>query len=314
MRQEDLDSRVRSHLFTQLAQTEKAGLTVNDSIQMIAKSAGASLQQRLELFREQLSAGCEIALAGMTAGLFLPWEARLIQAAEVSGKLADSYNGLARRYANRARRYGNLKRGMTLPLALFVLAVLVAPLPALLLGAIGIDRYLLNTTGRLLLFFGSLYLLSWSWRQLGATGADNALFRLLLRTPLLGSLIRRQQQYNYLSSLALLMDAGVPAFDALGVAAVSVSHPALRKQFGRAEKAVRNGSSVTDALDSSGVLPDESAKNLIGAGEFSGRLSEMLQHAAGQLDDQLELQFSVLADWAPKFAYFAVVVVLVLGR
>ena len=148
------------------------------------------------------------------SGLFLPWEARLIQAAEVSGKLADSYNGLARRYVNRARRYGNLKRGMTLPLALFVLAVLVAPLPALLLGAIGIDRYLLNTTGRLLLFFGSLYLLSWSWRQLGATGADNALFRLLLRTPLLGSLIRRQQQYNYLSSLALLMDAGVPAFDA----------------------------------------------------------------------------------------------------
>jgi len=278
------------------------------------QSAGPVLQQRLGIFRHGLVEGQPVFQAGLASGLFLPWEARLVQAAEVSGKLAESYTALARRHAGRARRGDRLRRGMALPLAVFVLAVLVAPLPALLLGTISLDRYVLHSVGRLALFFGALYLLSWSWRRLGATGADNTLFRWLLRVPWFGGLIRRQQQHDYLFSLALLLDAGVPAFDALGVAAGSVSHPALRIQFGRAETSARNGSSVTDALDSCGILPDEAATNLIRTGEFSGQLSCMLHHAAAQLGEYLELQRKAISDWAPKFAYFAVVVVFVLGR
>ncbi|MBT8046851.1 MAG: hypothetical protein HKN57_13135 [Xanthomonadales bacterium] len=312
MRQRELEARHRAQLFSQLAQTGKAGLSAADSIHVMVKSADRSLQQPLRLFWKQLAAGKDIAQAGLKSAVFLSWEARLIQAAEASGKLVESYAGLARRHANRARRYQNLKRGMTLPLALFVLAVLAAPLPGLLLGNINFESYLLNTTGRLLLLFGSLYLLSRGWRRLGATGADNALFRLLLRTPWAGKLIRRQQQHDCLLSLALLLDAGVPAFQALGVAADSVSHPTLRAQFAGAENAARRGSSVTGALESGGILPDEQMKNLVKAGEFSGRLSEQLYRVADQLDEQLEMQFKVISDWAPKTAYFAVVVLFVL--
>lgn len=313
MRQRELAARHRAQLFSQLAQTEKAGLSASDSVRVMAKSADRPLQQRLRLFREQLAAGKDIARAGLISGVFLSWEARMVQAAEASGKLAESYAGLARRHANRARRYQNLKRGMTLPLALFVLAVLAAPLPGLLLGNINFENYFLSTTGRLLLLFGSLYLLSRGWRRLGATGADNALFRLLLRTPWFGGLIRRQQQHDCLLSLALLLDAGVPAFQALGVAAESVSHPTLRAQFAGAENSARNGSSVTVALESSGILPDEQMKNLVEAGEFSGRLSEQLYRVADQLDEQLELQFKMVSDWVPKLVYLVIVLLFIMG-
>jgi type II secretory pathway component PulF len=313
VRLRELGGRHRAQLFAQLAQTEKAGLTAADSIRMMAKSADAALGKRLEQFLERLAAGSDTTRAGLASGLFLSWEARLLQAAEASGKLAESYTELARRHANRASRNSALKRGMTLPLALFVLAVLVLPLPDLLTGAIDIGSYLLSTSSRLLFLFTALYLLARGWRRLGAAGADNTLYRILLRAPWFGRLVRRQQQYDYLFSLALLLDAGVPAFDALSVAAGSVSHPTLRARFSGAEKMVRNGASVTDALESCGILPNENEVNLVRAGEFSGRLSESLHHVASQLDEQIELQFSVLADWAPKFGYLAVVISVILG-
>jgi len=309
---QELDPKQRTLLFRQLAQSERAGLTVLDSIRILLESADPLLRQRLSVFRKQLAANAPISRAGLRSGIFLPWEERLIQAAEISGKLADSYSALARRHADRALRRRNLWRGMTFPLVLFALAILVSPLPALLFGNIGPGRFLLDTVGRLMLFFGSLYLLTWSWRRLGATGADNTLFRLLLRIPWFGKLIRRQQQYNYLSSLALLLDAGVPAFDALGIAADSVSHPTLRTQFAQAEEAVRSGSGVTEALAFSDTLGDEEAINLVRSGEFSGRLSEMLHHVARQLNEQQNSQFKSLTDWAPKLAYAAIVILFLL--
>ena len=313
MRHQELGGRHRALLFSQLAQTEKAGLTAADSTRIMARSAEPCLRPRLELFREQLAAGSDITRAGLDAGIFLPWEARLLQAAEASGKLAESYAGLARRHANRTQRHNALKKGMTLPLALFVLAVLVVPLPALMTGTIDIVRYLLNITTRLLLLFTALYALSRAWRRLGMAGADNTLYRLLLRAPWLGRLVRRQQQYDFMSSLYLLLDAGLPAFDALRAAAGSVGHPSLRAQFSNAEIMARRDASVTAALESCGILPSENAVSLVRAGEFSGRLSESINQVASQLDEQIEMQFSILTDWAPKLAYLAVVISVILS-
>lgn len=313
MRHQDLGGRHRAQLFAQLAQTEKAGLTAADSIRIMANSAEPSLRQRLKIFREKLAGGSDITAAGLDSGVFLPWEARLLQAAEASGKLAESYAGLARRHANRARRHSALKKGMALPFALFVLAALVMPLPALMTGTIDIGTYLLSATTRLLLLLTALYVLSRAWSHLGISGADNTLYRLLLRAPWLGGLVRRQQQYDYLSSLVLLLDAGLPVFDALRVAAGSVSHPSLRARFSDAENMARSGASVTAALESCGIMPSENAVSLVTAGEFSGRLSESINQVANQLDEQIELQFSILTDWAPKFAYLAVVISVILG-
>ena len=201
MQQAELDARQRALLFKQLAQAERAGLTALDAARLLIGSADARFRDRLAAFRRALNSGKSVADAGLRNGLFLPWEARLVQAAEVSGKLAQCYAALATRHSDQSRRSRQLKNGILLPLAIFVLAVFIAPLSALVTGAITGTRYLFLTIGRLLLFFGALFLLSWSWRRLSASGADNSLFRLLLRIPFFGRLIRRQQQRDYLFSL-----------------------------------------------------------------------------------------------------------------
>lgn len=303
MNQGELDARTRARLYAQLATGERVGLPLRNAVETLLVSADKALHARLAGFQEKVSAGADVAEAGSNSGLFLAWETRLIQAAAVSGKLEQSFAALARRYADRASRYARIRNGLVLPFAVMVVAVFVAPLPALFRGDISGQAYLLLTAGRLLLFFSALYLLSFSWRRLGASGADNTVFRLLLHIPCVGPLIRRQQQRDFLHSLALLLAAGVPVFEALAVAADSVSHPTLRERFSGSARAVRNGTPVTDALRDCSALPGSHSDNILRAGEVSGRSDEMLSHLVAQMDEQLHSQYRTIADWTPRLAY-----------
>lgn len=312
LKTEGLDSRVRSLLFAQLAQAERAGLPVSGAVSILRDKAGKMVHSQLSQFSSEIKAGTDLAKAGLNSGLFLPWESRLLRAAEVSGKLATCYSRLSRRYANRASHRSKLKAGLALPVALFVLVLLLAPLKALYFGEISASVYLVRTTGSLLLFFGGLYLLFASWTQLETSGSDNSLHRLILRIPLAGGLIRKQQQRDFLDSLGMLLDSGVPALEALSIAAKSISHPRLRNEFANSADYCRDGMSVTTALKTSGALPNQDVENLLQSGEFSGRLEEMIQHTVLQLDEQLDATYKAIADWLPKVIYLLGILLLLL--
>lgn len=314
MNQRELDAAARASLFAQLAKTERMGLSARKSAQLLAPASGRALRSRLQEFDDALAAGADLTTAGAGCGLFLPWEARLIRAAEASGSLGRCFTALADRYSARARRYARIRNGLVLPFAVMVVAVFVAPLPALFYGVVSGRQYLLLTAGRLMLFFAALFLLSYSWRRLGASGADNTMFRLILRLPYFGGLVRRLQQRDFLHSLYLALSAGIPAFQALPLAAESISHPGLRHRFAQTAALARNGAAVTDALARSGALPDENARNLLAAGEASGRSEEMLDHIVRQLDEVIDSQFKTIADWTPRVAYVLVLAFFVTAR
>ena len=312
LKPEGLDSKFRSLLFAQLAQIEKAGLPLRNTLSILEEKAGKSARTRLAAFGREIAAGLNVAQAGLNSGVFLPWEFRLLQAAETSGKLPERYAHLSRRYANRARRMSKLKSGLAFPISIFVLVVLLSPLKALYFGEISVLSYISRTMGSLLLFFVGLYLLSSSWTRLAATGSDNTVHRMLLRIPVAGGLIRKQQRRDFLDSLGMLMDSGVPAIEALQHAAESVSHPQLRGEFASAANLCRDGMNISGALETCGALPEPDAVNLLGSGEFSGRLVELIQHQVRALDEQLEMDFKLISDWLPRVIYFLGILLLLL--
>ena len=116
-----------------------------------------------------------------------------------------------------------------------------------------------------------------------------------------------------MSRFSTNLDAGVPAFEALGIAADSVSHPDIRKRFSDSVNHARSGATVSEALEAVGALQDSDAVNLARTGEFSGRLSEMIHHQVRQLDEQLNLQFEMLAEWTPRVVYLLIIVLIVLN-
>lgn len=304
---------MRSLLFIRLAKAEQAGLPLANTLSVLGSDSGAALNAQLASFGRAVQAGTDTAQAGLDSGLFLPWEARLLQAAQASGQLADSYAALGKRYRQRAGRSRQLRSHMLLPLFLFVLMIFVAPIPALYRGDISGMGYLVSSLGRLFLLLGGLFLLSFGWRRLMAYGTESALARMLLRLPGLGGLIRRQQRLDFLYNLSLLLAAGLPAFDALESAALGISHPVLRRQFRAAATYCSDGLDVVSSLERCGVFEDADAAALARSGEFSGQLDRMIRHHVDQLGERLDRQYTLLGEWLPRVFYLLILLYLVMA-
>jgi general secretion pathway protein F len=103
--------------------------------------------------------------------------------------------------------------------------------------------------------------------------------RFLLRVPLLGRVIRATETARATRTLATLTQSGVPLLEGLKLSAQTVTRLPIRQAFERAVVRVREGGALARALAESGELPPVAVK-LIGSGERSGRLEEMLEQAA----------------------------------
>ena len=310
-RSQTLNSNTRSWLFSRLAQAERAGLPWSNTIDNLEIEANRNVSRVLQRFRSELTAGIGFARAGLKSGLLLPWESRLLEAAEEGGKLGKGLSELSQRYAGEASRQRKLRTGMVFPVMFLVLMILVAPLRALLTGEISGLDYLALTVGRIVLFIVGFRALSYGWRQLNAGHGDERVLQWLPHIPGIGKQIRNRRRHDFLFSLYLLLDAGVPAIEALGVAANAVHYQEIRESYRKTVSDCRNGSTVSEALAAAGLLENGEAVSIVETGEYSGRLVEMIQFHVEQLDQQLTDRAETFAVWLPRLLYFGALLVLV---
>ena len=309
-----LTAHQRSQLFSQLATMEHAGITPAQAFAMIGRDLPADTRQALAQTVAALAKGMDLAKAGQSSGVLLPWEARLVRAAATGGRLESLFKRLSEHYASRAQLFGRLKSRLVFPFLILTLASFVAPFPALFQGSIGAGGYLLRAIGPPLLLYGGLRLLTFAYRQQLARETGAAWAKLLLAIPVLGGLLARQQQRDGLFSLLLLLESGVPILEALPLAGKSVADPLLRARFAGAAAALANDrSGVAETLHRYGVVDDAGATALFASGEAAGRLDEVIRHQLRQWDAQLELQWDALAEWVPRLFYAAVAGFMILG-
>ncbi len=301
-----LSSARRRLLFQALARAEHAGVPVTRALEPLRAESRGRLAQRLAVMQAALERGLPIGRAGRQAGLFTPWEGRVLESAAVAGTLEAVLARFAEHHATRQRWAQRVRSRLALPLLLLVVMALVAPLPALVAQEIDGPGYL----QRALLPIVSLAVLVLLFTRVArrARGRDlpRALERLLLWIPGLGRMVRLRAQRDLLMNLALLLAAGRPAVEALREAAATVRSPVLRGAWVQAAAEVERGATVTDALRDAGGLDRRAGVPLVGAGEFSGTLDRMVEHHAEQLNARLDLLDDALAEWLPRLLYLGV--------
>src|SRR5690606_32222908 len=91
----------------------------------------------------------------------------------------------------------------------------------------------------------------------------------ILRLPLVGRLVRATNTARFASTLAILTRSGVPLVDALGIAAAVIGNLRIRERVVEAAQRVREGGSLTRALEATGEFPPMML-HMIAAGEKSG--------------------------------------------
>jgi general secretion pathway protein F len=237
-------------------------------------------------------------------GLVLPRELPMIERMLEVGRLDRALRQLGSDLRREASVVGRIKGRLALPVAIWVIAILLAPLPALFGGDLGLVGYA-GAVFRLLLLTAALLWLGFRyWRVL--VDGSRELLLLAGRPPAPGL------RLSLLRALHELLAAGTDAEQALEALARGASEPWLRRlDAARAE--IRVGTGLVSALARHGLLHPRHDVPVLAAGETAGRLVQVLDHRVRQLSEERDLRMEVVAEWLPRGVYFLILLHLARG-
>ncbi|SDD18523.1 type II secretion system F family protein [Aquimonas voraii] len=303
------DLRARLHL--QLATLERAGIAPLQALD--ALDLGPEAAQRLRSARGFLMQGQPLAQAGRLAGLFTPLEAAVIAAASQGGSPAGAHQRLGEQALLLAQQGKTLRGRLLLPGFVALAALLILPLPSVVAGSLSVAAYLLRV---ILVVAGvaALFALGRELLRRHAAAEDwpgrVALESLSLGLPVLGPLIARLQVQRFLEYLALLLDCGLPAAEAVRHAASTLRVQPIRSDFEASVPALLAGHSLHAVAGGWRFVADPMLAGLIATGEGSGRLPELLARYANAEGEALESRIDSLATWIPRIVYLLLALLL----
>ena len=114
-----------------------------------------------------------------------------------------------------------------------------------------------------------------------------ALHGLLLRLPIVGGLIRRIEGGRFARLFSTLIGAGLPAASALDLAKGGATNMAFAEALQDVRSALVEGRGIAEPLATANIFPAV-LLDLARVGEESGRLGEVLGHAANILEEEAE--------------------------
>jgi len=115
----------------------------------------------------------------------------------------------------------------------------------------------------------------------------------LLKLPIVGNLIKQMTTAQLARSLSTLLSGGITVPDAWDIASVSITNLELRRRSLAVLGMIREGRGFTEALDKANWMPDL-ALDMIGIGEKSGSLREMLDEVGNFYDAESEVRLEQL--------------------
>jgi type IV pilus assembly protein PilC len=297
----------------QLAALVRAGIPILQAIAMLRKRAvSARLRAVLGDVEEQIRGGAALSQAFASQGSIFP---RIYTASILAGERSGALDEVLLRYVTYMRRNVALRRkirgALAYPLFLLFasgcmvtfLTVYVVPrmsdlfsgfgteLPIVTQIVLGLSRWLSANV----IWFGPLFiggaiaLFLWSRTELGRQKVD----ALILKLPLAGNLVIQLSIAQATRSLATLLAGGITLVESWEIAAESITNRELRRRSSAILPMIREGRSFTESLESANWVP-LLAVDMVGIGERSGSLREMLDEVAVFYDAESEVRLEQL--------------------
>lgn len=108
-----------------------------------------------------------------------------------------------------------------------------------------------------------------------------------LNMPILGPLFRKLYMARFTRTGATLLATGVPMLDALEICAKAVNNSYVAKSITHAAEKVKNGKGLAESLENEDYIL-KLAPQMIGVGEKSGRVDEMMSKTATVYESELD--------------------------
>jgi type IV pilus assembly protein PilC len=301
-------------LFAQeLAALLKAGLPLFQSLDiMLERQKDPVFRGSLLGVRDKVRSGLALSEAFRVEGELYP---PIFAASLIAGERSGSLETVLRRFSQHLRLNQALKKkaisASVYPLVLLSMMVVLVvvllvyvipqfkgfyeglgadlpvPTQVLLATATAVQANLFWIVGGLVL----AVLAAVTWRR--QPGSALAIDRVLLRIPYFGNLARMYATSQLTRTLATLLAGGLPLLNALEVAASSIGNRAMSGAVGGASGLIREGSSLTSALESTRML-DTLALEMVKVGEQTGALGDMLNAIADFYNEELDTRIATV--------------------
>ncbi len=297
----------------QLAALVRAGIPILQAIAMLRKrAASARLRAVLGDVEDQIRGGAALSEAFAAQGNIFP---RIYTASILAGERSGALDEVLLRYVTYMRRNVALRRkirgALAYPLfllfasALMVtfLTVYVVPrmadlftgfgneLPTVTQIVVGLSTWLSsNIFWFAPLFIGGIVVLFiWTRTASGRMKVD----AFLLKIPLVGNLVIQLSVAQATRSLATLLAGGITLVESWEIAAESITNRELRRRSSSILPMIREGRTFTESLEAANWMP-LLAVDMVGIGERSGSLREMLDEVAVFYDAESEVRLEQL--------------------
>ncbi len=306
-------------LFTrQLATMLRAGVPLLQSFDIVAKgSSNAAVSRLLTDVRTDVETGSSLQTAfSRRPQYFDALYCNLVGAGEAAGILDTLLDRLATYKEKLLALKSKIRSALFYPTAVIAVAVLItaiimifvvpqfkdlfssfgADLPFPTLVVIAISDFVVRFWWVLLLAGGiGLYSFFLAWKR--SERMQMVMDRLMLRLPIFGPLMHKAATARWARTLSTMFAAGVPMVEALDSVAGAAGNNVFYQATKRIQADVSTGSSLTVALQATGIFPNMLLQ-MASIGEESGSLDAMLTKVAdfyeGEVDDAVNAISSLI--------------------
>jgi type II secretory pathway component PulF len=293
-----------SAFYFQLGTLVQAGLPIQSALASARKATPRSMRSMVAVLTAVVNEGKPLSEAMEQCGQsFAPLDRYSISMTERTGALDVGLLSLSKYYETRVAARNKLIAGSLYPAFVLGAGVFIPPLPNLILGKITMAGYLWHTVGLLVGLVVIAWLISLLARWLFTVpGLNVSLERLLCAVPVFGRLRFDYALNQWVSSIRLMLAAGIGVVDALKSASDMAQSPLIADAYKRAAPQISSGLEVSQALASTGAFPDHLVQYWA-TGEKSGRMDEMLDRVAAFYEDRWRRSLDHVVTWLPRIAY-----------
>jgi type IV pilus assembly protein PilC len=236
---------------------------------------------------------------------FDPLFTNMIAAGEAGGILDTILKRLATYIEKAVKLTSQVKSAMVYPVAVVVIAGVVVgvilwkviPTFASLFSGLGAElplptRVVIAASDNLVRFFPFILVLggaaAYGFKQYyGTDNGKHVVDSMVLKLPVLGSIMRKIAVARFCRTLATLISSGVPILDGLEITAKTSGNAIVEDAIMLTRKSIERGETVSAPLKETGVFPPMVVQ-MIGVGEATGALDTMLAKIADFYEDEVD--------------------------
>lgn len=301
-----IKSRDLSAFTRQLANLVCSGLSLSRALSTLSsQTQNPRLKQLIEGLQQKLKKGFTFSEAlSLYSKIFSGFYINMVKIGESGGGLEKALERLADFKEREDDLSSQVNSALAYPALVFIIGTITVfilmgfVIPHMVVMFSGLGQILPLST-RVIIQASALISRFW-WLLLGATGAVILLGRyyyaieknklridgIKLRLPWIGGLLRKMEIARFSYSLGVLLENGVSMLEALAVVILGVENRVFRNRISSFREKIRHGQSLSSCLKTDTLFPPL-LLNMVGVGEESGELAQMLLRVAAAFEKEV---------------------------